>query len=79
MTERKCKYDMEKLCYMFDKFIIGERCSIISTTKLQKVFSKYFNLSLTQNIGKVWAPSYAGSTSNTTLLQWLTGKRKNVY
>ena len=35
---------------------------------------KYFNLSLTQYIGKVWAPSYACSTSNTDLLQWLSGK-----
>ena len=37
LTERKCKYDMEKFCYICGKFISGERCSIISTTKLQNV------------------------------------------
>ena len=56
------------------KFISGKQCSIISTPKLQNAYSKYFKLSLTQDFGKVWLPSNACSTSNTNLLQWLTGK-----
>ena len=77
MTERKRKNDREKFYYICGKFISGERCSIISTPKLQKAYSKDFNLSLIQDIGKVWAPSYACSSSNTNLLQWLSGKKKN--
>ena len=63
MTKRKCKYK-RKNCHMCSKFISAEQCSIISTPKLQKAYSKYFNLSLTQDIGKVWAPSYACSKKN---------------
>ena len=77
MSNRSCLNNKDEFCYICGKHFGRRRSYLIKESpKLQASFESYFNLKLSHDIDKIWAPSSVCSTCQSILSQWMDGKKK---
>lgn len=77
MASRGCLNNKDEFCYICGKYF-GKRRNypIKNNQQLQTSFESYFDLKLSHDIDKVWAPSCVCSSCHAVLNQWWKGKKK---